>query len=287
MSAHKLVKFTHSLYSKPHLINQVAFNAVSTYLNQRNMMNPSQVVTLESEGEDKPDDLDDFDPNSGVGVITIEGALSYKPIYGLCGEVGCSYTSLLDQAEDMIEAGAKTLVLNIDSGGGEGYGCMETANELRKMCDEAGVYLIAYNDGSVASAAYAIACAADEVISNPFADTGSIGVLVALMNDSKALEQEGYTRSFIYAGNKKIPYAEDGSWKESFLEDLQVKVDTLYSQFVDHVNKYTGIDTKVIRGFEAGMFSAPEALANGLINKIMTRSEFVEYLVNRMEMNNA
>jgi ClpP class serine protease len=282
MSAHKLIKFTQSLYSKPHLINQVAFNAVSSYLTQRNMMNPSQLVSEEPE-EEVPDDLDDFDPNSGIGVITIEGALSYKPVYGLCGEVGCSYTSLLDQAEDMIEAGAKTIVLNIDSGGGEGYGCMETADELRKMCDEAGVYLIAYNDGCIASAAYAIACAADEVISNPSADTGSIGVLIALINDSKALEQEGYARSFIYAGSKKIPYSEDGAWKESFLEDLQSKVDTLYGEFVSHVNKYTGIETNIIRGFEAGMFSAQEALSNGLINKVMTRSEFVGYLVKRME----
>jgi ClpP class serine protease len=57
----------------------------------------------------------------------------------------------------------------------------------------------------------------------------------------------------------------------------------LYGEFVSHVNKYTGIDTKIIRGFEAGMFSAPEALENGLINKIMTRSEFVSYLVDRMD----
>ena len=284
MSAHKLIKFTQSLYSKPHLINQVAFNAVSTYLTQRNLMNPNQLVSEgENEEDETPDDLDDFDPEMGIGVINVEGALSYKPIYGLCGEVGMSYVSLLEKAEEMIETGCKTLVLNVDSGGGEGYSCMETANELRKMCDDNGVYLIAYNDGTIASAAYAISCAADEVISNPSADTGSIGVLIALMNDSKALEQDGYVRSFIYAGAKKIPYEADGSWKESFLEELQTKVDTLYGEFVAHVNKYTGIDTKIIRGFEAGMFSAPEALENGLINKIMTRSEFVSYLVDRMD----
>jgi protease-4 len=224
MSAHKLIKFTQSLYSKPHLINQVAFNAVSSYLTHRNLMNPNQLVSEDENEEDEtPDDLDDFDPEMGIGVINVEGALSYKPIYGLCGEVGMSYVSLLEKSEEMIEAGCKTLVLNVDSGGGEGYSCMETANELRKMCDDNDVYLIAYNDGMVASAAYAISCAADEVISNPSADTGSIGVLIALMNDSKALEQEGYVRSFIYAGAKKIPYEVDGSWKESFLEELKLK----------------------------------------------------------------
>jgi len=287
MSAHKLIKFTQSLYSKPHLINQVAFNAVSAYLNQRNMMKPESLISDENDEEETPDDLDDFDPEMGIGVINVEGALSYKPVYGLCGEVGMSYTSLLETAEKMIQGGAKTLVLNVDSGGGEGYACMESADELRRMCDENGVYLVAYNDGMIASAAYAISCAADEIISNPSADTGSIGVLVALLNDSKALEQEGYVRSFIYAGSKKIPYDADGSWKESFLEDLQSKVDTLYGEFVDHVAKYTGLDTKIIRGFEAGMFSAQEALSNGLINKIMTRSEFISYLVEKNGANNA
>ena len=195
MSAHKLIKFTQSLYSKPHLINQVAFDSVSAYLNRRNMLNFEG--DMAPEDDDEPKKISDFSPEMGVGVINIEGALSYKPIYGLCGEVGCSYTSILEEAEYLVEAGAKTIVLNVDSGGGEGYSCMELADELRSLCDKNGVYLIAYNDGCIASAAYAISCAADEVISNPQADTGSIGVLICLINDSKYLEKEGFTRSFI------------------------------------------------------------------------------------------
>ena len=232
---------------------------------------------------DDVDDIDDFDPESGVGVINIEGALSYKPIYGMCGAVGCSYESIIEDAESLIESGAKTIILNIDSGGGEGYGCFETANQLRALCDENEVYLIAYNDGCVASAAYGIACAADEVVSNPSAETGSIGVLIALINDSKALEQEGYSRSFITAGASKIPFAEDGTWREGFLQDLQDKVDSLYTDFVNHVAKYTAIDAKVIRDTEAKMFSAKDALSLGLVNSVMTRSEFVDYIVNKQK----
>lgn len=279
MTAHRLIKLTQRLYSKPHMISQDSFDIVANYLHSRNMMTPIQSDTEEEDEDDCPSII------NGVGVICLDGALTYKPIQGMCGEVGCSYTQLLQDFQELIKTGVKTIVMEIDSGGGEGYGCMETADDIRKLCDQNDVYLIAYNDGRIASAAYAIACAADEVISNPSADTGSIGVLVCLYNDSKYLENAGVVRSFVYAGNKKIPYAEDGTWKESFIQDLQSSVDMMYEQFVSHVNKYTGIDKEKIRSFQAGMFSAEESLSNGLINQIMTRSQFVDYLKSKMVSN--
>jgi ClpP class serine protease len=284
VTTHKLIKFTQALYSKPHLISQAGFNAVSHYLSLRNKSSLMSFGedSVETEQEDA-DDLDDFDPKSGVGVINVEGALTYKSVQGMCGTVGCSYEQLLEDTEDMIELGAKIIVFNIDSGGGEGYAMMETADTIRSMCDTAGVKIYAYNDGCMASAAYGLGCIADEVISNPEAESGSIGVLVCLINDSQHLEQEGYTRSFIFAGDSKVPFAEDGTWRKGFLQDIQSKVDTLYGKFTDHVSKYTDLDTKVIRGFEAQMFSASDALDKGLINSIMTRAEFVRYIVDKQK----
>lgn len=281
----KLLRLTESLHSQPHLISQAGFKAISHYLDSRNkygLMN-FDMPDEGDEQEDTPDDLDDFDPVSGVGVIEICGPLTYKATgwEALCG--GCSYESILDQADSMIEAGAKTLILNCDSGGGEAYGCFETGNELRKMCDDAGVYLVAYNDGCMASACYALAVVADEVISNPSAETGSIGVLVALMNDSKHLEQEGYTRTFISAGEQKIPFADDGSFKKEFLADLQMKVDSMYADFVAHVTKYTMLSAEDVKNTQAKTFLASDALSLGLVNKVMTRSEFINYIVNKQK----
>ena len=181
----------------------------------------------------------------------------------------------------MAEAGIKTVVMDLDSGGGQGYGAFECANELRKLCDDNGIKLFAYNDGCMASACYALGCVADEVISNPYADSGSIGVLVALVNDSKAMDQAGLARTFITAGASKVPFEADGSWREGFLADIQSKVDALYEDFVSHVCTHTGLSAEVVKGTEAKMFSANEALSLGLINKIMTRAEFVSYVVGK------
>jgi len=264
-------------------VDQKTFDFAAAFIKERNkvglMVMPD--VGDDDEGDEEPDDIDDFDPEMGVGVIDITGALTYKPVYGLCGKVGCSYESILEQAEELIEAGVDTIVLNIDSGGGQGYGAFECSNELRQMCDDSGVMLVAYNDGLCASAAYVFACVADIVVSNPYAETGSIGVLIALLNDSKALEQEGYSRTFITAGDSKVPFAADGSWREGFLEDLQTKVDSLYEDFVSHVAQYTAMTPETIKGTEAKTFMAQDALDLGLINKIMTRSEFVQYVLDQ------
>lgn len=280
----KLLRLTESIYSRPHLISESGFAAISHYLDNRNL----GVLLMEPMDDPMdPDEEDDMkpmmDPQMQVGVLEVHGALTYKPIEGLCGAIGCSYQMLLDCAEDMIEEGVKLIVMDCDSGGGEGYGAFETANELRHMCDDAGVKLIAYNDGDMASACYALACVADEVISNPYAETGSIGVLIALMDVSKAMEMNGLKRIFISAGDSKIPFAEDGSFKPDFLASLQEKVDALYADFVNHVSNYTGLSAKAVRDTQAKMFTAQEALNLGLINKVMTRSEFTDYIATQIQ----
>ena len=146
------------------------------------------------------------------------------------------------------------------------------------MCDDAGVYVHAYVDECAASAAYAWACAADEVICHPMGEVGSIGVLVCLTDYSKAMEQQGIKEIYIFAGDNKVPYAEDGSFKQSFLDDLQTKVDMLYEEFTGHVSKYTGLYTEAVKNTKASMFVAKEALSLGLINKIMNYEEFTNYV---------
>lgn len=281
MKAHKLHKLTQSLWNTPHLLTQGAFDNATAYLTRRNqagfMAFPDSYDDAEQEDEEEPD----FDEVAGIGILTIRGSLTYRPMGGICGEIGCSYKEILEKAEEMLDAGVTTIIMDIDSGGGQGYGAFECAHELRSMCDAYGVSLVAYNDGCMASAAYALGCVADEVVSNPYAETGSIGVLVAIINDSKHLEQEGYARTFVTAGSSKVPFGADGEWREGFVKELQEKVDNLYGHFTEHVSMYTGLSAEIIKGTEAKMFCADEALDLGLINKIMTRSEFTSYIVDK------
>lgn len=237
-----------------------------------------------SEPEEEPDDLDDI---NGVGIINISGPLTNKETgwESICG--GCSYESIMDQCEDLIEEGATCIVMVVDSGGGEAYGMMESANNIREQCDKAGIPLYAYIDGCSASAAYGISCVADEVIANPYSDVGSIGVLVSLVDSSKQDEMEGVKYVYVTAGKEKIPYNEDGSFRSEFIDDLQYKVDFLYEAFCSHVSSYTGLSVEDVKNTEAKTFIAPDALKLGLINKIMTNEEFVDYILSKQGASNA
>lgn len=284
MKSHALHRLLSSLYNVPHLADQKTFEFATSFLEHRNnitLMMPQDIP--EAPEDDEPDCLKDFDPEMGVGVLSVAGPLTYRKIEGMCGEIGCSYESLLEQTDCMIEAGAKTLIMNIDSGGGQGYGAFECSSEIRKRCDAAGVKLYAYNDGCMSSAAYVFGCVADEVVTNPHAETGSIGVLIALLDSSKALEKAGLNPIYISAGGQKIPFNEDNTFKQSFLDDLQMKVDALYEDFVSHVSTYTGLSAEAIKSTEAKTFMADEALALGLVNKIMSRSEFVQYVLDQQK----
>ncbi|NMR95471.1 hypothetical protein HKB38_29150, partial [Vibrio parahaemolyticus] len=141
----------------------------------------------------------------------------------LCG--GTNYSDLIANMQKLADSGKKKVVLNISSGGGEAFNCFYCAKQLRKIADANGIKLTAWIDGEACSAAYALASTSHDVIADPESySIGSVGVVIKLQNDSKALEQQGISRSFVYAGNNKIPYAADGSFKQEFLDDLQESV---------------------------------------------------------------
>jgi len=105
------------------------------------------------------------------------------------------------------------------------------------------------------------------------------------MNDSKALEQKGYERTFVTAGSEKIPFAEDGSFRKEFIQDLQDKVDALYKDFTEYVAEHRGMSVEAVRNTEAKTFLSEEAVALGLADKIMTLEDFYSYLSSEAQSN--
>lgn len=273
--AHELLRLTQSIWNQPHLITPQAFNVILDYLDTRN------TVGVQMAGKNDYGDAPVAREKSyanGMGVLRIDGSLTYRPVMTMCGEAGTSYQSLVAQVEEMAEAGVRTIVMEVTSGGGEAGHCFQTAEDIRAICDEHDIKLIGYADTLAASAAYGLICVCDEVIANPSADVGSIGCVVALMDTSKAMAQAGLRRIFITSGESKVPFAEDGSFKQEFLDDIQESVDKLNAQFAAHVSKYTGLPVDAIMGLEAKCFDADVALSHGLVNRLMTNKQFIAYV---------
>ena len=280
--AHELARLRSKLFDTPLLVETKSFESILNYLDKR--CEGTVEVNKEAAEEYSMHGTLYYKEN-GLGVININGPLTNKSTgwEAFCG--GTSYESIKEDFEALLEEGAKTVAFIVESGGGEAYGMMDTGNYLRRLADENGVKIVSYIDGLSASAAYGLTAISDEIISNKSSEIGSIGVLIRLMNDSKALEKEGYERTFITAGDEKIPFAADGSFRKEFIDDLQYKVDTLYQEFVEYVAEHRNISIEAVRNTQAKTFLAGDAVRLGLADKLMTQEEFYSYLSGEAQNN--
>lgn len=281
--AGKLLRLTERIYNTPHLMAPASLENAVRYLQSRN---EGIVEFAISGGRTRDKNEVTYNPDTGMGIISIDGPLTYVEYQGMCGEESASYQQIKEEFDAMLALGAKTVVFDCDSPGGEAYGCFETAAYLRKTADENGVKLVGYVDGMAASAAYGLMAAMHEVVMNPMAEAGSIGVVVQLMNTSKMEKSLGIERQYIYAGDSKVPFDEEGSFTKEFLADIQSRVDSLYQEFIGHVAEMRGIDRDSVKQTQAKVFSANKSVELGLADEIMTREEFFEYLSEVVEQGN-
>ena len=280
--AHELIRLRSKLFDTPLLVDSKSFESILNYVDKR--CEGTVDVTPKADSEFSMYSTLHYQ-ESDLGVIHISGPLTNKSTgwEAFCG--GTSYESIKEDFEALLEAGVKTVAFMVESGGGEAYGMMDTGNYLRKLADQNGVRILSYVDGLSASAAYGLTAISDEIISNKNSEIGSIGVLIRLMNDSKALEMKGYERSFISAGTEKIPFAEDGSFRKEFLDDLQYKVDALYKDFTEYVAEHRNMTVEAVRNTQANTFLADDAIALGLADQTMTQEEFYSYLSGQAQNN--
>lgn len=277
MSGHQLLRLKEKICNTPHLMHPASFETVIGYLNERNSDNFKLDTAVEDNRESNS--RYSFNKDIGVAVMNIDGPLSYKPVTMMgfdCG--GASYQQIKEDFTYLVDSGAKTIAFSVSSGGGEAFQMMPTANYMRKLATENDVRVITYVDGLSASAAYGLSVIADELIMAPSSEVGSVGVLVRLMNDSKALEKEGYERTFISAGDDKIPFDADGSFRKEFLEDIQGKVDTLYEEFTGFVAEHRNLSVEAVKSTQARTFLPKEAIELGLADRVMTLEEFYTHL---------
>lgn len=277
--AHQLFRLQSSLYNSPQLITQEAFTPILDYLASRNSVGMDANVT------DKIKTVKASSKVGSIGEIKVDSTLTYRPVVTACGPAGTSYQGILQEAEELIDAGCTTLIMTHSSPGGQAAHCFSTANDLRAMCDEHGVKLFTYIDEMSASAALALGVVADEVIIHPSATTGSVGCVLALRDTSKAMEMAGIKPIYISSTPGKTPFKNDGSFSEEFLQSVQEDVTRLGLEFANHVHANTGIPVDEILSWDAKMFHAEAALEAGLVNKIMDHKQFSAYIAEQYKGN--
>ena len=282
--AHELFRVLESVYNTPHLVTEQALRPIVDYLQARSQgtLPVFAIVPDVKTSEDvKAEKL------GNIGEIKVDGVISYQPVYGMCGPSGTSYQGILEQAHELIESGVTTLITTHSSPGGVAAHCFTTVQELRDMCDEAGVDWVAYIDTMSASASLAISVAADETIIHPSATTGSVGCVASIYDVSKAYEMQGIKPIYIASTEGKTPYDATGAFSKEFLADMQADVTRLGTQFADHVSKFTGVPVEDVLAMNAKMYHAEAALKQGLVTAVMDHKQFAKYMADKQGAKNA
>jgi signal peptide peptidase SppA len=216
-----------------------------------------------------------------IAVIPLVGVISQRMsmMQDISGGVSTDEVSSLFQAA-VQDDGVKAIVLDIDSPGGSTYGVQELASQIYAARGQKPV--IAQVNSLCASAAYWIACQADEIVVTPGGDAGSLGVYAIHEDITQMLEQEGVKPTIIRgtAGQNKAELSGLEPLTDDARQALQTRVDEAEAAFINNVAKGRGLSAGVVRDrFGQGrVFGAAELVERGMADKIGTFSETVARL---------
>src|SRR5258706_6275733 len=206
--------------------------------------------------------------SAGVAVIPIYGmivprASMYSEISGAVSaqQISASLSAALT------DESVNSILLDIDSPGGDVMGMIELAAEIHAARAKKPVMAIA--NGLAASAAYWLASQASEMMATPSGLVGSIGVYAVHENWAEAAKQAGVETTFGFAGQYKIESNEFAPLGADAKDHMQSLVDGYYAAFTRDVARRRGGGAAAARGGVGGGrgVAPPNPKAPGKVEK--------------------
>ena len=214
-----------------------------------------------------------------IALIEISGILmnAYEPRLFSEGEhpVSLAVENLAAAAAD---SRVKAVVLRINSPGGTVTASDTLYEEISAFKKKTGKPVVAYFQDVAASGGYYLACAADEIVAQRTTVTGSIGVIMQMIDVSNTMAKLGISADAIKSG----PYKDTGSPLREMRPDerkiLQGLVDNFFGQFVDVVcaGRPKLTREEVLTLADGRVYIAEQALEAGLIDRIGTLHDAIE-----------
>ena len=218
----------------------------------------------------------------GILILPVHGTLLRRSMALEAASGLSSYAELTAQIDAALaDPQVKGILLDVDSPGGEAGGVFELASRIRHSTAIKPIWAHAHD--MAYSAAYALASSASRVTLSQSAGVGSIGVMALHVDQSVRDAKEGLRYTAIFAGQHKNDFSPHHALSPQAASALQAEVNRLYDLFVGQVAHMRGLTTKVVRGTEAGLYFAQQAINIGLADALgsfdQVMAEFGEYLV--------
>jgi signal peptide peptidase SppA len=208
-----------------------------------------------------------------TAVIPIQGVLTKDGP----GWYGTNYDTIQAAAERaMTDPDIKRVILQVDSPGGEVTGLPETAAMLAQLAKAKPLSAIV--EGTAASAAYWLTSQARDIALTPSGEVGSVGVRMLHTDISKMLEDAGVKMTELYSGDFKTEWSPYKPLSDEAKADMQARLAASHNDFIKAVASgragRASLEVRRNRFGEGRMFSANDALAHGLVDKIQPVRDF-------------
>ena len=202
-----------------------------------------------------------------IAILDVQGPLfRYANLFTDCS--GATSVEMLgrDLGAAVDNRAIETIVLNINSPGGEADGIGELAELIRSA--QAKKPVVAYVGGIGASGGYWLASAASRIVLHETAFVGSIGCVATFMDARARLEKEGIHRYVIVSSQSPHKHV-DIATKEGQLQILGM-VDAMAEVFIGRVAQYRKTTAEnVIANFGKGfVLPARQAIAAGMADSV-------------------
>lgn len=230
----------------------------------------------------------------GIVIVKINGPLEHHATFWWD-----SYESILERVEDamtgndicrahelhngwrdgfeaMVPIPAAAVVLCIDSPGGEAAGATYAHRKLRKLRAKYNVPLYAYANEMACSAAYELACAADEIWLPDTGTVGSIGVIATLFDRTQQNARIGLNIELITSGDFKADNHADRELDDDIRGRMRDRVMKLAHVFWRVVAKSRGVSPSSVASLEAGVFVGQDAVDVGIADGVCGWDRFLK-----------
>jgi ClpP class serine protease len=184
-----------------------------------------------------------------------------------------SYESIQARVEAALASHLPALLLSICSPGGQVAGCFELADEIRATAGAAGKRVVAYVDGMAASAAYALACAAERIYVPSTGLVGSIGCMQISVDATAADRAMGLGFEVFASGARKADGNPHVAMSEGARGAIQANVDAMAETFFSAVAAARGLSPVAVAALDAGVFIGAKAVVAGLADAVMTLAD--------------
>ncbi len=177
------------------------------------------------------------------------------------------------------------VLLVVNSPGGGVTASDTILDELKRFKSETDLPIVAYFQDLAASGGYYVAMAADEIHAHPTNITGSIGVILRMLNYRGLYEKLGLSETTILS--EDTPFKDMGSptreMEPAERAQFEAIIQEMYERFVDVVDAgRPNLDRERVEAVANGsIYSAGQALENGLVDALGYRHQALAALRTR------